>query len=107
MLSLRTLARSAPRSAARFSTKAVRPQSLRPAAAFQPWAAPIPRLTAAFHMSAVRRQDDGASEELVAKLQSEISMEEGMKEDEDLSANIKDYLENSPFEACNHILKYQ
>jgi len=49
-------------------------------------------------MSAVRRQDDGASEELVAKLQSEISMEEGMKEDEDLSANIKDYLENSPFE---------
>jgi len=49
-------------------------------------------------MSAVRRRDEGASEELVAKLQSEISVEEGMKEDEDLSANIKDYLENSPFE---------
>ena len=39
-----------------------------------------------------------ANEELVAKLQSEISMEEGMKEDEDLSHNIKEYLENSPFE---------
>lgn len=102
MLSLRALARGAPRSAARLSTKAVRPQSLRPAAAFQPWAAPIPRLTAAFHMSAVRRRDDGASEELVAKLQSEISVEEGMKEDEDLSANIKDYLENSPFEVHGH-----
>jgi hypothetical protein len=38
------------------------------------------------------------NEELVAKLQSEIAMEEGMKEDEDLSANIKEYLENSPFE---------
>lgn len=38
------------------------------------------------------------NEELVAKLQSEISMEEDMKEDEDLSANIKEYLENSPFE---------
>ena len=38
------------------------------------------------------------NEELVAKLESEISMEEGMKEDEDLSANIKEYLENSPFE---------
>jgi hypothetical protein len=25
-------------------------------------------------------------------------MEEGMKEDEDLSHNIKEYLENSPFE---------
>jgi complement component 1 Q subcomponent-binding protein len=49
-------------------------------------------------MSAVRRQDNGSNEELVAKLQSEISMEEDMKEDEDLSANIKEYLENSPFE---------
>ena len=41
-----------------------------------------------------------ANEELVAKLQSEISMEEDMKEDDDLSANIKEYLENSPFEVC-------
>jgi hypothetical protein len=40
------------------------------------------------------------SDELVAKLQSEISMEEDMKEDDDLSANIKEYLENSPFEVC-------
>jgi hypothetical protein len=29
-------------------------------------------------------------------------MEEGMKEDEDLSANIKEYLENSPFEVQPH-----
>jgi hypothetical protein len=49
-------------------------------------------------MSGVRRQENGSNEELVAKLQSEISMEEDMKEDEDLSANIKEYLENSPFE---------
>lgn len=39
-------------------------------------------------------------EELVAKLQNEISMEEELKEDEDLSTNIKEYLENSPFEVC-------
>lgn len=38
------------------------------------------------------------NEELVAKLHSEIAMEESMKEDDDLSANIKEYLENSPFE---------
>ena len=44
-----------------------------------------------------------ANEELVAKIQSEISMEEGMKEDEDLSANIKEYLENSPFEVRSSI----
>ena len=42
-----------------------------------------------------------ANEELVAKIQSEISMEEDMKEDDDLSANIKEYLENSPFEVCD------
>ncbi|KAF1946570.1 regulatory protein-like protein suaprga1 [Clathrospora elynae] len=99
MLALRNLARTAPRSAARLSTKAVRPQPslLRQTTAFQPaWAAPIPRLTASFHMSA-RRQDSGVNEELVAKLQSEISMEEDMKEDEDFSANIREYMENSPF----------
>lgn len=28
-------------------------------------------------------------------------MEEDMKEDEDLSTNIKEYLENSPFEVYN------
>jgi complement component 1 Q subcomponent-binding protein len=37
-------------------------------------------------------------EELVAKLQNEITMEEDQQEDEDLSTNIKEYLENSPFE---------
>ncbi|EOA89736.1 Mitochondrial acidic protein mam33 [Exserohilum turcicum] len=100
MLSLRSLARSAPRSAARFSTKAVRPQAfLRQTAAFQPaWAVAAPRLTASFSVSAARRQDSGINEELVAKLESEIVMEESMKEDEDLSANIKEYLDNSPFE---------
>jgi complement component 1 Q subcomponent-binding protein len=117
MLSLRNIARTAPR-AARF-TKAVRPQSslLRQTAAFQPaWSQAAPRLTASFHVSAIRRQDGSgtmkshdlvlehladrlaANEELVAKLQSEIAMEEDMKEDDDLSANIKEYLENSPFE---------
>ncbi|KAF2129981.1 mitochondrial glyco protein [Dothidotthia symphoricarpi CBS 119687] len=102
MLALRNLARTAPRSAARLSSKTVRPQPalLRQTAAFQPsWAQAVPRLTAAFHISAARKQESsGVSDELVAKLQSEISMEQDMKEDEDLSANIKEYLENSAFE---------
>ncbi len=34
----------------------------------------------------------------MAKLQSEVAIEEDMNEDEDLSANIKEYLENSPFD---------
>jgi complement component 1 Q subcomponent-binding protein len=62
MLGLRNLARNAPRSAARLSTKAIRPQSsvFRQTAAFQPaWTASVPRLTASFHVSA-RRQESGA-----------------------------------------------
>ena len=118
MFALRNFARSAPRSVARLSTKAARPQPslFRQAAAFQPsWTQSVPRLTASFHISAARRQEgsgiaspstaskaranaSAVNEELVAKLQNEISMEEDMKEDEDLSANIKEYLESSPFE---------
>lgn len=37
-------------------------------------------------------------EELVAKLQSEISVEQDTGEDPDLSANIKEYIDNSPFQ---------
>ncbi|KAF2869012.1 mitochondrial glyco protein [Massariosphaeria phaeospora] len=111
MLALRNLARSAPRSIARLSTPAARsqPSLFRSATALQSSFTPcVPRLAASFHMSAARRQESNGklrcsslqhiNEELVAKLQSEITMEEDMKEDEDLSANIKEYLENSPFE---------
>jgi hypothetical protein len=45
------------------------------------------------------------NEELVAKLQNEISMEESMREDEDLSTNIKEYLESSPFEVRMCLIK--
>ncbi|KAL5405440.1 hypothetical protein PMIN06_007423 [Paraphaeosphaeria minitans] len=100
MLGLRNLSRAAPRSAARLSSKATCPQSylFRPVAALAPWARSAPRLTASFHLSAIRRQESEVKEELVAKLQNEITMEEDLKEDEDLSTNIKEYLDNSPFE---------
>lgn len=102
MLALRNLARSTPRSAARLSTKAIRPQPslFRQAAVFHPsWTQAAPKLVSSFHMSALRRQEEssGINEELVAKLQSEISMEEDMNQDDDLAANIKEYLDNSPF----------
>ncbi|KAF2685527.1 regulatory protein-like protein suaprga1 [Lentithecium fluviatile CBS 122367] len=100
MFALRNLARSAPRSAARFSTKAIRtqPSLLRPAALQSSWTRSMPRLTASFHISALRRQESDVKEELIAKLQNEITMEDDLKEDEDLSANIKEYLENSAYE---------
>lgn len=46
------------------------------------------------------------NEELVAKLQSEISVEEDMGENADLSANIKEYIDNSPFQV-RALLFYQ
>jgi complement component 1 Q subcomponent-binding protein len=62
MLALRSFARSAPK-AARASTRVVRPQLFRPAAAFQQsWAPATPRLAASFHMSAVRRQEGTGNE---------------------------------------------
>jgi len=100
MLSLRNIARTAPRSVARLSAKPIRPQLslLRTQVAFQPaWAQSVARLAAPFHSSVLRRQES-VNEELVAKLKSEIAIEEDMRDEDNYSTNIKDYLENSPFE---------
>jgi hypothetical protein len=61
MFAIRNLARTAPRSIARLSTKAVRPQpsAFTKVSAFQPAWSRAPKLTAAFHVSAVRREDGG------------------------------------------------
>jgi len=100
MLSLRNLARSAPRSVARLSTKTARPQfsQLRPISVSQTtWTQRATRLGASFHTSSIRKQEAN-NEELVAKLQSEIAIEEETRSEEQFTNNIiADYLENSPF----------
>jgi hypothetical protein len=40
-------------------------------------------------------------DELLAKLQNESAIEEDMREDEDLSANIKEYIESSAYEVSH------
>lgn len=60
MFALRNFSRSVPRSAARLSAKAFRPQAslFRPVVAFQPSCShAVPRLTASFHISVARRQE--------------------------------------------------
>jgi len=42
-------------------------------------------------------------QELSAKLQSELQLEQDMSESEDLPPNIKDYLDNSPFEVSRSV----
>ncbi|GME21983.1 Mitochondrial glycoprotein [Neofusicoccum parvum] len=96
MLSFRSIARSAPRSFARLSTKAARPALFKPATVQAAWrTASAPRLASAFHTSVPRYEVQDA---LVAKLESELNLEDDVGEPENYSDNIKDYLENSPFE---------
>ncbi|KAK0673619.1 mitochondrial glycoprotein [Cercophora samala] len=98
MMSLRAIARAAPRVLAR-------PSTLRPAAAVVRTAAARPsfaitqKASAAFTTSAFRRAPAGeVDEELAAKLSSELEFETSVKEGETLPASIKDFLENGQFE---------
>lgn len=104
MMSLRNLARSAPRALSRASSAAI----CRPSASGSlltktsiPFASALrtARQPAAFSTSALRRAEAGEAErELVAKLESEIEFESQVKESEEEPASIKDFLENGPFE---------
>lgn len=104
MMSFRTLARTAPRAAARLSTSALRS----PAAASRtasllrlsatPMRATQNGATAAFSTTALRWAPAGeVDEELTAKLESEIQFEGELKEAEQVPASVKDFLDNSPF----------
>ncbi|KAK8196875.1 mitochondrial glycoprotein [Phyllosticta capitalensis] len=96
MLSLRTFARSAPRSISRLAT-ASRPQfsAVARTAAWRP--AVAPRM-AAFSTSSRRANN---SEELIAKLDNEYSIEQNITEPEAYSTTLKDFIENSPFEVID------
>ncbi|AEO59913.1 hypothetical protein MYCTH_2308582 [Thermothelomyces thermophilus ATCC 42464] len=97
MMSLRTIARSAPRALARASsTYSSRTASslfrARPASFIRP------QQVSAFSTSLFRRAMAGeVDEEVSAKLASEIEFEQDVKQNEPLPASIKDFLDNSPF----------
>ena len=94
MLSIRSLARSVPRAATRLTTV---------------WTPVVARASiitmqrasrAAFSTTInMRAPADGETDdELSAKLESEIQIEEDIKSNEQQPASIKDFLDNSPFE---------
>ncbi|TVY15668.1 Mitochondrial acidic protein MAM33 [Lachnellula arida] len=99
MLSIRSFARAAPRTISRLTASAISRPSPRVSllqAAWKP--APIQSF-AAFTSSALRRSKGGeGDDELVAKLDAELEMENEMKDQEGLPTSVKDYLENCPFE---------
>ncbi|KAI9676902.1 MAG: hypothetical protein M1817_006741 [Caeruleum heppii] len=102
-MSFRALTRSVPRTFSRLPTSS----TLRPIAAARSssllhssWTtSTMPRLTAAFSSSRIRCEKQGeVDEELAAKFDSELQMEKEMRDSDDLPVNIKEYIENGPFE---------
>ncbi|KAK1451392.1 hypothetical protein CMEL01_05966 [Colletotrichum melonis] len=98
MLSIRSVARSAPRALSRLSLR----QTARPSAFIKAasWSAAVQTQRAsAFSSSAFRKSAAGETDaELVAKLESELQFEEEVKQNEQLPASVKDFIDNSPFE---------
>ncbi|KAK1998702.1 mitochondrial glycoprotein [Colletotrichum falcatum] len=99
MLSIRSIARSAPRTLTRLSLRqtAARPSAFVKASS---WSAAVQTQRAsAFSSSAFRKEPAGETDaELVAKLDSELQFEEEVKQNEQLPASVKDFIDNSPFE---------
>ncbi|KAI0381353.1 mitochondrial glycoprotein [Hypomontagnella monticulosa] len=102
MMSLRAVARSAPRTLTRLSSTALRQSRVaRPSSLLKSSWAPVrsSQFTSAFSTSQFRQASASeVDEELSVKLESEIQFEGEMKENEQLPASVKDFLENSPFE---------
>ncbi|OAA73317.1 regulatory protein SUAPRGA1 [Cordyceps fumosorosea ARSEF 2679] len=105
MLSFRTIARSAPRTITRMAAA-----SMRQGVVARPLAATSVARTSGFQMlragaassfstTAGRRAADGETDdELSAKIESEIQIEEEMKAGEQEPSSVKDFIDNSPFE---------
>ncbi|KAF7547607.1 hypothetical protein G7Z17_g7605 [Cylindrodendrum hubeiense] len=99
MLSVRNFARSAPRAVARLSTAALRQSVARPSTFVKASSLSALRpAQASFSTTVFRRAADAETdEELSAKLESELQIEEDMKTSEQEPASIKDFLNNSAF----------
>jgi len=102
MLSIRSFARSAPRAVSRLASSTVlrqaRSVSLRQAS-WRPVTSQFASATSAFSTSRPVRETAGEVDaELIAKFESELSMEKEMRDEEEVPTSVKDYLENGPFE---------
>ena len=102
MLSIRSFARAAPRTVSRLSASAVRRPTRSISVLQSAWKPARTQYAAAFSTTALRPSKAGeGDDELVAKLESEIQMENEMKDDGGVPTSVKDYLENGPFESID------
>lgn len=101
MLSIRTFARSAPRALSRMTAASTvaRPSTLLLRSATSSSYMAARPVAASFSTSIGRWAKEGETdEELSAKLDSEIQIEEDMKANEQEPASVKDFLANTAFE---------
>ncbi|KAK0649488.1 mitochondrial glycoprotein [Cercophora newfieldiana] len=102
MMSLRTLARAAPRAISRASSVQTvsRAASSNLLKSTRTTAFLRPQQASAFSTTVFRRAaaESETDEELSSKLASEIEFEEDVKDNEPQPASIKDFLDNGPFE---------
>lgn len=105
MFSIRSLARSAPRTVGRMASASMRQTMARPATLTKVGGASnglnVMRSGASFSTSAANRRaaaDGETDDELSAKIESEIQIEEEMKASEQEPSSVKDFINNSPFE---------
>lgn len=100
MLSIRSFARAAPRTVSRLTSSALRTQSARPVSLLQAaWKPTRTQCAAPFSTSTLRFSKAAESDdELIAKLESEISVEKENADESGVPTSVKDYLENGPFE---------
>ena len=80
------------------TTSAIRRPVARPFSLPQTWKPTRTQYAATFSTTARRSKAGESDDELVAKLESEIQMENEMKDAEGIPTSVKDYLENGPFE---------
>ena len=98
MMSLRNIARSAPRALARASTTSTLARCQRTSIIHARPSLLRTQQLSAFSTSPFRRAAPGdVDEEVSAKLASEIEFEADVKANEQMPASIKDFLDNSPF----------
>ncbi|KAJ3559451.1 hypothetical protein NPX13_g9531 [Xylaria arbuscula] len=101
-MSFRVAARSAPRTLSRMGSTAIRQTRIaQPSSVLKTSWAPLrtPQLVAAFSSTPLRQAPKNETDqELLAKLESEVQFENEMKENEQVPASIKDFMENSPYE---------
>ncbi|KAI0433121.1 mitochondrial glycoprotein [Xylaria sp. FL1042] len=102
MMSLRAVARSAPRSLSRMGSTAIRQtRTAQPSSLLRTAWAPLrtPQLAASFSSTPLRQAPaNEADQELLEKLESEVQFENEMKASEQLPASIQDFLQNSRYE---------